>query len=248
MPGTPRCGQSQNSPSRVRRGTLRVLLVCQIAAVIALPQRLLGQKSSVVGGRPCATGTVRPSCAKVVPATALSLSTATRKHLRQHQQKSARSIQVRKLIEFLQKRDPDTLQELDETCRQRAANAGDLVRYVFSLYIELRQLQTENVAEFERVLSIRALEGKCRRLAAKIRQAGSQTPQALRDSPLKDDAERLKRLQEKVFDSTQANQLIEVNRLEAEVRELRRHLEERGRNRAAILETRFTDLTGLALP
>jgi len=247
MPGTLRCGQSQNSPSLVRRGALHALVVCQLVTVIALPQRLLGQKSSVGGGRPSSPCTVRPGCANA-SSTALNLSTATRKHLRQHQQKSARSVQVKKLIEFLRERDPDTLLELDETCRQKATNARDLVQHVFRVYIELRQLQTKNVAEFERVLSIRALEGKCRRLAAKIRQVRSQTPHALRDSPLQDDAARLRRLQEEVFDSTQANQLIEVNRLETEVRELRRHLEERGRNKAAILETRFTDLTGLALP
>jgi len=240
MPGTPRFGQSQSSPSLMRRCAVDVLLVCQIVAVIALPQRLAGQIAQAGG-----EGRRRPN---VVPVTALSLSTATRKCLRRHQQKSAQSVQVSKLIEFFQKHDPDTLQEVDETCRQKAADAKDLVRCVFSVYIELRQLQAENVAEFERILSVKVLEGECRRLAAKIRQAGSRVPQALRDTPIKADAERLMRLQEEIFDSTQANQLIEVNRLEAEVRELRRHLEERGRNKAALLEARFTDLTGLALP
>ncbi|MBT3375054.1 MAG: hypothetical protein HN742_00600 [Lentisphaerae bacterium] len=227
------------------RYRLQYLLAWQLAAILALlPQWVASQTTQPAKCAPVSRTLGGARTSREAP-TALKLSTATRKLLRQHQQKCARSVQVGKLLELLEKRDPETLREVDQACRSKAANAPDLVRQVFSVYIELRRLQTGNAAESERVLSIMILEGKCRRLTAKVRRT---SPEARRNGVAKEDTLRLKRLLEEIFDSTQANQLIEVNRLEAEVREMRRHLEERGRNRAAILETRLAGLTGADLP
>ena len=60
--------------------------------------------------------------------------------------------------------------------------------------------------------------------------------------------ERYRKLLEESFRFSQQNQLIEVNRLEAEVRDLRRLLEEREANRSLIMQQRYFQLTGEQLP
>ena len=73
----------------------------------------------------------------------------------------------------------------------------------------------------------------------------SSTPQDVGYKSLQETRQQLREVLEKCFERSQQNQLIELNRLEAEVRDLRALLQQRQGARELILQQRFLDLSGV---
>ena len=89
-----------------------------------------------------------------------------------------------------------------------------------------------------------------RRLSREIQQLAKPAKNEAKDAAdqrlalLKESRLQLRKLLEQAFDEAQQQQLIQINKLESEVRDLRRLATERSKNRANILQERFRTLTG----
>jgi hypothetical protein len=117
--------------------------------------------------------------------------------------------------------------------------------------MELERIRLENPDEHKRLLELEKLESKARMLGRQIQTLAARTrenkvPETL--LALARARRQLADLLTKGFETEQQSQQIEVNRLEAEIRELRRLLEERAANKNLILEQRFFQLTGEEWP
>ena len=118
-------------------------------------------------------------------------------------------------------------------------------------YKRLERLRMTSPEEYERVIAVDRMEGESRRLGRRVRQldrallSGEGNREALLFE-LDRAVGELRKLVEDTFARKQQSQLIEINRLEAEVRELRRLVEQREANRERVVERRFLELTGRA--
>ena len=114
----------------------------------------------------------------------------------------------------------------------------------------LQSVKARNPDEYERLVAIEEMTARSLVLARRVREEGEspaekggaaeETGEATLDTP----AAELTNLLERIFEARQQNQLIEINRLEAEVREMRRLLEQRQANKEMIVGRRYTELTG----
>ncbi len=156
------------------------------------------------------------------------------------------------MIEFFQEVAPDRLVELDKACAKSLREAEQCARNLAETFKAYQQVRKENPEEYRRLVEIEKLESEVRRLGAKVRElvealkGGGGRGEVRTDTilALRAAKQELVAALEKGFVVSQQNQLIELNRLEAEVRELRQLLAGRGEQREAILAQRFRELTG----
>jgi len=159
------------------------------------------------------------------------------------------SVPLDTLLLFYRTHNPDALAELSGRSRQDPLSGKAYFRTLTEHFLEMEQLRAASPEEYERVVQIERMESRSRHLARRIQNLGRALggrpadPAALAREREQAKAE-LRDLLQQTFVVAQQNQLIEVNRLEAEVRELRRLLEERDANQRLILEQRFVELTG----
>jgi hypothetical protein len=163
-------------------------------------------------------------------------------------------VDVAAMLDYYSRTSPDIHAEI----RNRAAGGGtDTAPYLGRLadhYQRLERVRQRNQAEFERLETLDRLESKARMLGQLILQLTG----ALNDGSAEDAVatrsaadrakEELRGVLERAFDGTQQNQRIELNRLEAELRTMRRLLDERDAKRDLIVRQRFIELCGQEMP
>jgi hypothetical protein len=163
-------------------------------------------------------------------------------------------VDVAAMLEYYSRTSPDIHAEI----RNRVAGAGEGTEvYLARLadhYQRLDRVRQRNAAEFERLVSLDLLESRARMLGRLILQLTA----ALADGSAEDAAaardaasrakEELRGVLERAFAGTQQNQRIELNRLDAELRTMRRLLDERDAKSDLIIRQRFMELCGQEMP
>ena len=149
---------------------------------------------------------------------------------------------------------PDLLEEIE---KRRAAYPEAMDGYLGQLadhFQEIDKLRGEDNVMYERKVKEERQQCQVRRLSKTVQQL-SKAPvdeemdsKTERERQLKAARLQLRRLLEAAFDEAQQQQLIQINRLESEVRDLRRVATERSKNRGYILQERFRALTGEEWP
>ena len=162
-------------------------------------------------------------------------------------------LSLEEMMAFCKRSNPEALEEYREVHRENPAAAEALLRQLAGRYGELQEVRAKRPEEYERLVKIDRMESRSRRLARRIRTlakavAEDDANRVVLEPDLDRAREELKNLLQRVFTSIQQNQLIEINRLEAELRELRRLVEEREANNQLILQRRFSQLTGESPP
>jgi len=153
------------------------------------------------------------------------------------------------VIGFYAKTAPAFLVELSDRCSVDQEKGTTYFDGLVSRYARLAEIKDIRTDEHQRRSDILVLEGYSLSLARKIRNL----KRVLRESGGKDRELRsqlartetqLSEALEEVFVATQQNQSIEINRLAAELREMRRLLQQRDANRDHIVRAQMRDLTG----
>ena len=176
-----------------------------------------------------------------------------RQRVFQHLKARFPDLQVRAMLSFYREYGPDLFTEMQRKCACEPGEAEEYIRTLAEHFLEVDRVRKENPKEYERLLELEKLEFRARRLGRRIQALTAAGTTALERNAggmlaLARARRELAELLASCFDSEQENQQIEVNRLEAEVRELRRLLEERAANREIILEQRYFQLTGEEWP
>ena len=160
-------------------------------------------------------------------------------------------IQSEEMLGFFAEANPEFLAELDGKCRDDMGAAQEQLRWMARRFRDLERLRIRSPRDYEREVRIERLEGRSRSLGKTVRALTEpEAEQTRRGRVATSDVDpaktkrALKAVLQDAFTVVQQGQLIEVNRLEAELKELRRLLAEREANRQTILERRFLELTG----
>lgn len=149
---------------------------------------------------------------------------------------------------------PDLLEEIE---KRRAAYPEAMDAYLGQLadhFQEIDKLRGEDNMMYERKVKEERQQCQVRRLSKTVQQLAKAPAEegadakAEREKQLKAARLQLRKLLEAAFDEAQQQQLIQINRLESEVRDLRRVATERSKNRGYILQERFRTLTGEEWP
>ena len=145
---------------------------------------------------------------------------------------------------------PDLLEEIE---KRRAAYPEAMEAYLGQLadhFQEVDKLHGEDNATYDRMVRQERQQCQVRRLSRDIQSFAKPVKgedadaAAERQTRLKEARLQLRKVLEQAFDESQQQQLIQINRLESEVRDLRRLATERSKNRGYILQERFRALTG----
>lgn len=148
---------------------------------------------------------------------------------------------------------PDLIAEWEKRCREQPNEAKKYFLLLADNFAAIEAVKDDDPDEYQRLLQQQQTETRLRQLSRQIQalvepepddEAGSPHRTLLRQNLMYE----LKQLLEQSFDEAQQRQLIEINRLEAEMRQLRRLAEERAANRRLILGRRFYLLTGEMWP
>ncbi len=212
-----------------------------------MKQRLLSIAIAFLGLLPLLTGTETAAVGTSVQEKAAILV----------QRESLQSVREAKpeldsvaFMAFLADNTPDLLEEWKRRCAEEPETALAYLNLLVDHYEHISAVQKDNPAEYERLLEQQRTESRARQLARQIQLLPEQIRTAPADKAevlthkLDTAREELKKLLQDSFDEAQARQLFDLNRLESEVRDLRRLVEERATNRQFILEQRFQVLTG----
>jgi hypothetical protein len=159
-------------------------------------------------------------------------------------------LDIAQLLAFYADYAPDLLAEWERRCAQHPSSADAYLSLLAEHYASVVKSKDEDPEEYERLLWQQRLESDVRQLSRRIQDLSrpdaddSLADTAARQLSLQGEKLRLRQLMEESFDRAQQRQLVEINRLENDVRDLRRLLSERAANRQLILEQRFKILTG----
>lgn len=145
---------------------------------------------------------------------------------------------------------PDLLEEIE---KRRKAYPEAMDAYLAQLadhFQEVDKLRGEDNALYDRMVRQEKRQCDVRKLSREIQRL-AKTPknepknvEEQRLAQLKESRLKLRNLLEQAFDEAQQQQLIQINQLESEVRDLRRLATDRSKNRKYILQERFRTLTG----
>lgn len=158
------------------------------------------------------------------------------------------------MLEYYSRTSPDIHTEIRARIEGGADDVSAYLGRLAEHYVRLDRVRLRNPAEFERLMALDLIESRARMLGRLIMQlSGVPTEGAAEDvvasrvalSRAKDE---LRGVLERAFDGTQQNQRIELNRLDAELRTMRRLLDERASKRDLIIRQRFLELCGQELP
>jgi len=152
------------------------------------------------------------------------------------------------VIAFYRANNSEVLTEFDDLCQRDEAAARTYLESMARRFTELERLKGISQHEYERALKVERMEADSRRLGRRIRELTEALASGSSGrSQLKAELEKAKRKLRsnlaETFTAVHQTQRIEINRLEAEVRELRRMLTEREASRELVIERRFADLT-----
>lgn len=151
------------------------------------------------------------------------------------------------LWDFYKQHAPDRIQEFERACKTSASKSLAALVEMAERYVELEALREQSPEEYKRLVALEEYESQARELGRRIAALArsSSDPKAVGHQSLLDTQQQLRTVLEKCFELSQQDQLLELNRLEAEVRDLRALLQQRQGARELILQQRFLDLSGV---
>lgn len=160
------------------------------------------------------------------------------------------NVEADAMLAYYRTNAPDLLEEIE---KRRKAYPEAMDAYLGQLadhFQEVDKLRGEDNALYDRMIRQEKRQCNVRKLSREI-QTLAKTPknepknvEEQRLALLNETRLQLKNLLEQAFDEAQQQQLIQINKLESEVRDLRRLATERSKNRKNILQERFRTLTG----
>ena len=158
------------------------------------------------------------------------------------------------MLDYYSRTSPDIHAEIRSRIEGAVADTPAYLRRLADHYQRIDRLRQRSPAEHERLVALDLLESRARMLGRLILQLGTaRSDQAAEDAAgtraaMSRAKDELRSVLERAFDGTQQNQRIELNRLEAELRTMRRLLDERASKRNLIIRQRFIELCGQELP
>jgi len=163
-------------------------------------------------------------------------------------EKSHPGVKPSDLWDFYKQHAPDRIQEFERACKTSSSKSLAALVEMTDRYLELEELREQNPQEYKRLVELEEFESQARDLGRRITALAksSANPQDVGHKSLLETRQLLREVLEKCFERSQQNQLLELNRLEAEVRDLRALLQQRQGARELILQQRFLDLSGMA--
>jgi len=123
-----------------------------------------------------------------------------------------------------------------------------LARVLVEHFLDVEDARRNSPDEYKRLLDIEKMENRCQKLSVRIQQLRTALEKPGNDAREDSDKQRkelataknqLNVVILKLYTARQQNQLIAVNRLEAEVNELRKLIQQRDANRKEIVTRRF---------
>lgn len=160
------------------------------------------------------------------------------------------NVEVDAMLGYYRANAPDLLEEIE---KRRKAYPEAMDAYLAQLadhFQEVDKLRGEDNALYDRMVRQEKRQCDVRKLSREIQRL-AKTPKnepknvaEQRLAQLKESRLKLRNLLEQAFDEAQQQQLIQINQLESEVRDLRRLATDRSKNRKYILQERFRTLTG----
>jgi len=160
------------------------------------------------------------------------------------------NVEAEAMLGYYRANAPDLLEEIE---KRRKAYPEAMDAYLAQLadhFQEVDKLRGEDNALYDRMVRQEKRQCDVRKLSREIQRL-AKTPknepknvEEQRIAQLKESRLKLRNLLEQAFDEAQQQQLIQINQLESEVRDLRRLATDRSKNRKYILQERFRTLTG----
>jgi hypothetical protein len=160
------------------------------------------------------------------------------------------NVEAEAMLGYYRANAPDLLEEIE---KRRKAYPEAMDAYLAQLadhFQEVDKLSGEDNALYDRMVRQEKRQCDVRKLSREIQRL-AKTPKnepknvaEQRLAQLKESRLKLRNLLEQAFDEAQQQQLIQINQLESEVRDLRRLATDRSKNRKYILQERFRTLTG----
>ena len=160
------------------------------------------------------------------------------------------NVEAEAMLGYYRANAPDLLEEIE---KRRKAYPEAMDAYLAQLadhFQEVDKLRGEDNALYDRMVRQEKRQCDVRKLSREIQRL-AKTPKnepknvaEQRLAQLKESRLKLRNLLEQAFDEAQQQQLIQINQLESEVRDLRRLATDRSKNRKYILQERFRTLTG----
>ena len=178
------------------------------------------------------------------------LVTAVQAELAETLKRVRPNVEAEAMLGYYRENAPDLLEEIE---KRRKAYPEAMDAYLGQLadhFQEVDKLRGEDNAAYDRMVKKEKQQCQVRRLSREIQQLAKPAKNEAKDAAdqrlalLKESRLQLRKLLEQAFDEAQQQQLIQINKLESEVRDLRRLATERSKNRANILQERFRTLTG----
>jgi hypothetical protein len=150
------------------------------------------------------------------------------------------------LWDFYKKHAPDRIAEFERDCKTSKTKALKTLTEMAERYLDLQAIRQRSEEEYKRMLELVELESEARELGRRVAALAKSSPAAgdVGHKSLLETRKKLRKALEKCFELSQQNELIELNRLEAEVRDLRALLQQRQGARELILQQRFLDVSG----
>ena len=160
------------------------------------------------------------------------------------------NVEAEAMLGYYRANAPDLLEEIE---KRRKAYPEAMDAYLAQLadhFQEVDKLRGEDNALYDRMVRQEKRQCDVRKLSREIQRL-AKTPKnepknvaEQRLAQLKESRLKLRNLLEQACDEAQQQQLIQINQLESEVRDLRRLATDRSKNRKYILQERFRTLTG----
>ena len=186
----------------------------------------------------------------IVMAAAICLVAAGQEELAETLKRVRPNVEVEAILGYYRTNAPDLLEEIE---KRRKAYPEAMDAYLGQLadhFQEVDKLRGEDNAMYDRMIRQEKQQCQVRKLSREIQKLSKPAKNESKDASiqrlalLKETRLQLRKILELAFDDAQQQQLIQINRLESEVRDLRRLATDRSKNRSLILQERFRALTG----
>ena len=163
-------------------------------------------------------------------------------------------LNVKDMLDHYSRTSPDILSEIRSQVEPGAHDPGPYLRRLADHFGRMEQVRRRNPTEFSRLVALEQLESRARMLGQRIQQLTEMAAEsgvsdrAMAKTALATAKEELRSALERSFEASQQNQRIELNRLDAELRAMRRLIDEREAKRDLILGQRYLQLSGQEMP
>ena len=171
----------------------------------------------------------------------VALSEACQELLMQARKDNA-GLDAEAMILFYAKNSPDLLSEWESRCMVSPEKGTDYLKLLIKNFRDIDKFRESNPEEYGRLVRLMQNESLIRTTSLEIQNLAKLDTQESKEK-LQELKLKLRKLMEDAFDEAQRRQILEINRLENEVRNLRNLAEQRAANKNSILQQRFILLT-----